>query len=112
METSGITLIIGDQIVSLPTNLILAVLVVFLIFRLRRLAADDITAWKKTRDPVPPSLKESKSAFDVMYDGTAGCLWSMAEGLAIAVLFLIFLDLLIAQGAYSQDVLRVLFDVQ
>lgn len=112
MEVSDITLIIGDQVVPLPTNLILAALVIFLIIRLRRLSADDIKAWNKTRDPVPPSLKESKSAFDVMYDGTAGCLWSMAERVVIAVLFLVFLDLLFAQGAHSQDVLRVLFDVQ
>lgn len=109
MDQTIITFTLNGQPIPITLNLVLAFLVVGLIFRYQRKAADEYTKWANTRNPIAPSLKESKSPYDAMYDGTSGCLWSLGERMVVAVLWLVVMDLVFAKGAFSADVLGVLF---
>lgn len=109
MDQVIITFSLNGEPIQITLNLVIAFLVVGLIFRYQRKAADEYRKWASTRNPVAPSLKESKSPYDAMYDGTSGCLWSLGERMLVAVLWLVVVDLVFAQGAYSGDILRVLF---
>lgn len=109
MDQVIITFSLNGEPIQITLNLVIAFFVVGLIFRYQRKAADEYGKWASTRNPVGPSLKESKSPYDAMYDGTSGCLWSLGERMVIAVLWLVVVDLVFAQGAYSGDILRVLF---
>lgn len=109
MDQTIITFTLNGQPIPITLNLVLAFFVVGLIFRYQRKAADEYEKWAGTRNPIAPSLEESKSPYDAMYDGTSGCIWSLGERLVIAVLWLVVVDLVFAQGAFSGDVLRILF---
>lgn len=109
MDRIVLTFNIGNEIVPVPLHLALAFLVVLLIFRYQRKAADEYKKWAGTRNPVAPNVKESKSPFDAMYDGTSGCLWSLGGRVVVAILWLVVLDLVFARGAFSSDVLTTLF---
>ncbi len=109
MDQTIITFTLNSQPIPITLNLVLAFLVIGLIFRYQRKAADEYKKWASTRNPIAPSLKESKSPYDAMYDGTSGCLWSLGERMVVALLWLVVVDLVFAKGAFSADVLQVLF---
>jgi|GEM_PF-2887207 len=109
MDQIIVTITLEGQPIPIRLSLVLAVFIVLLIFRYQRKAADEYKKWAGTRNPVAPSLKENKSPYDAMYDGTSGCIWSLGERVVIAVLWLIVADLVLASGAFSGDVLRILF---
>lgn len=109
MDRIILTFNFGNGDIAVPLHLALAVLVILLTFRYQRKAADEYKKWAGTRNPVAASLKESKSPFDAMYDGTSGCLWSLGGRMVVTILWLVVLDLVFAQGAFSSDVLRILF---
>lgn len=104
-----ITFAYGDRIITLPNSVVLALVCMALLLRYRRQVLSDRKSWQDTRKPVQPSLTASASAFDVMVDGTSGCLWSFAGTGVMAVVALIGLDLLLTGGAFTSDILAVLF---
>lgn len=108
-EGAGVEIWIGDQHISLPVHVILALICLFFLARYQRQVVDDYRKWDATKAIIPPSLASSPPPLITVYRGVSGCLWSMGGGLVMAVLGLILLDLLFAKGAFLADVLRVLF---
>ncbi|HRJ44828.1 MAG: hypothetical protein KJZ86_20085 [Caldilineaceae bacterium] len=104
-----ISIAFGDRIVSIPDSIFLAILCLLLFLRYRRQVLADRGRWEATRRPVPPSLTAGPSAFDVMYTGSSGCFWSFAGALVMFFIAMFGLDLLLAEGAYTRDILYVLF---
>lgn len=105
-----ISIALGDRVVSIPDSVLLAIVCLLLFLRYRRQVLADRGRWEATRRPVQPSLTASPSAFDVMYTGTSGCFWSLAGALVMFFIALIGLDFLLAEGAFTQDILYVLFN--
>ncbi len=105
-----ITISFGDRVVAIPGSIFLAIVCLVLFLRYRRQVLADRGRWTATRNPVQPSLTASASAFDVMYNGSSGCFWSLIGALAMAFIALIGVDLVLFNGAYFRDVLYVLFN--
>ncbi|MBI3960181.1 MAG: hypothetical protein HY328_15320 [Chloroflexi bacterium] len=105
-----VTIGFGDRIITLPVSFLLALICLALFLRYRRQVLSDRGRWVATRTPVPPNLNATRSAFDVMWDGTSGCFWSLIGALAMFFVALIAVDLVLSGGAYSRDILFVLFN--
>lgn len=69
----------------------------------------DRDRWEATRRPGQPNLTATPSAFDVMYTGSSGCFWSFAGALVMFFIAMVGLDLVLAEGAFTRDILQVLF---
>ena len=100
---------IGDQHISLPFNVIVALICLFLIIRFRRQVVGDYKKWNDAHIVLPPSLVANRPASTIFSHGASGCIWSFVGASAMAVLALIVLDQLFARGAFLADVLTVLF---
>jgi len=100
---------IGDQHISLPVHVILALVCLFLLARYRRQVVGDYNKWEATKAIIPPGLAASPPPLITVYKGVSGCLWSMGGGVVMFMLVLITLDLAFAKGVFLADVLTVLF---
>lgn len=109
---SDVEIWIGDQHISLPFNVIVALICLFLIARFRRQVLSDYKKWNDAHLVLPPSLGPYRPPATIVADGASGCAWSFVGALSMALLTLIVIDQLFARGAFFADVLTILFSGQ